>query len=263
VSLPASHRRADWKAVKVRRTTRTLIVVGGGLASLVGDARGVAMATTVPPTEPLGTVASEEQAAAEAALLVLTDFPEGWSEEVEEEPTEQELAYREAVANCAGGTGTDLLDLGGVHAQTGDFVGPAEQGVEQSVEIVDPTVAEDFMQQFGDPEVEACFAEAIRTFVIENFENPPDSSDSLPARIVVGEITLEPLELAPVADEAIGYRVTVLLSVSGVAVDSYIDIVAVRVGGSLTGITFQSVFEPFPGDERENLLTVAAGRLPR
>jgi hypothetical protein len=238
------------------------MVVGAGLASLVGGARAVAMATTVPPTEPIGTVASEEQAAAEATLLVLTDFPEGWSEEVEAEPTEQELAYREAVANCAGGTGTDLLDLGGVHAQTGDFVGPADQSVEQSVEIVDPAVAEDFMQRFGDPEVEACFGEAIRTFVIENLENPPESSDSLPAGIIVGEITLEPLELAPVGDEAIGYRVTVPLTVSGVAVDSYIDIVAVRVGGSLAGITFQSVFEPFPDEERENVLTVAAGRLP-
>ena len=60
---------------------------------------------------------SAEQAAAEAALLVLSDFPAGWTEEPEEEPTEQELAYQATVAECAGGT-DNLLELGGPRAQS-------------------------------------------------------------------------------------------------------------------------------------------------
>ena len=109
---------------------------------------------TTPPTEPATTVASEEQAAAEAALLVLSDFPTGWTEEAEEEPTDAGARLPGDDRRVCRRHRDNLLDLGGPRAQTPDFVGPDEQRVEQSVTIVDPAVAEDFMARFAAPGVD-------------------------------------------------------------------------------------------------------------
>jgi hypothetical protein len=241
------------------------LALGAAVAWLLGG--GVAAAsTTVPPTEPAdttsGTVSSERQAAADAALLVLDDFPEGWTATPEDEPTERDRAYREAVAACADGTGSDLLDLGGAIARTPDFEGPDDQRVEQTVTIVEPAVAEDFMVRFGAPDVEECFGEAVRTNVAQMMENPDDPTDTLPPGVTIGDVTIERLDPNPAGDEVVGYRATVPIETPSITVDSYIDIVAVRVGGSLSGLTFQSVFEPFPTADLDHYLAVAVERLP-
>ena len=242
------------------RPTKVLMVVGAGVVGHVATVSGIAGATT-PPTDPGTTVVSEEQAAAEAALLVLSDFPAGWTEEPEDEPTEAELAYQARVAECAGGT-DNLLELGGPRAQSPDFVGPDEQRVEQSITIVDPAVAEDFMVRFSAPGVEECFGDAVRSFVAENFSSPDDPSQTLPGDVTIGDVTIGELLLEPAGDELIAYRVTLPMTVSDLELDTYVDIVVVRSGGSLAGLTLQSLFEPFPAEDAEQYINLAAERLP-
>jgi hypothetical protein len=240
------------------------VVIGAvGLTWPIAGIAGVAVATTPPsdPAAPATTVSAEQAAAAEAALLVLSDFPTGWTEEVEAEPTEQELAYQAAVAECADGTG-NLLDLGGPRAKSPDFVGPDDQRVEQSVTIVDPAVAEDFMARFSAPGVEECFGDAVRAFIAENFASSDDPSQTLPGDVTVGELTIDEILIEPVGDELTAYRVTIPMTVSGLTLDVFVDIVAVRSGGSIAGLTFQSVFEPFTPEDVEQYLTVAVERLP-
>ncbi len=239
-----------------------LTVVGAGLACLAGGASALAPATataTTPPTEPATTV--EGQAEANAALLVLSDFPTGWTEEPEEEPTAQELDYQAQIAECAGGSG-NLFDLGGPRAQTPDFVGPDDQRVEQSVTIVDAAIAEDFIARFTAPGVDTCIRDAARAFVAESIESPADPSESLPGAVQIGDVTIGDVLLPPAGDELVAYRVTVPLTVSGVDVDAFVDVVVVRSGGSLSGFTFQSVFEPFPADEVDHYVDVVVERLP-
>jgi hypothetical protein len=242
------------------RRARAVVVIGAaGLAGQIAGVHEVAVATT-PPTEPATTV-SEEQAAAEAALLVLSDFPTGWTEEAEEEPTEQELAYQATMAECAGGNG-NLLELGGPRAQSPDFAGPDEQRVEESVTIVEPAVAEDFMARFAAPGVEECFSDAVRTFVAENFASQDSPSQTLPGDVTIGDVTIGEVLIEPAGDEVVSYRVTIPMTVSGVSVDAFVDIAAVRSGGSVAGLTFQSLFEPFPAEEVEHYVGLAVERLP-
>ena len=75
-------------------------------------------------------------------------------------------------------------------------------------------------------------------------------------------MTIEPLDLAPAGDELAGYRITLALTVSGVTVDAFVDVVIVRSGGSVAGFTFQSVFDPFPAAEVEHYIDLAVDRLP-
>jgi hypothetical protein len=239
------------------------MVIGvGGLAVLIGGIGGVAGATA-PPTEPSApaTTVSEEHAAAEASLLVLSDFPTGWTEEAELEPTEQELAYQATIAECAGGEG-NLLDLGGPLARSPDFAGPDDQRVEESVTIVERAVAEDFIARFSAPGIEECFGDAVRTFVEENFASQDDPSQTVPGDVTIGEVTIEEALIEPAGDDLVAYRVTLPMTVTGVSLDAFVDIVAVRSGGSVAGLTFQSLFEPFPAEDVEHYIDVAVERLP-
>ncbi len=243
----------------MRRAMAVLTVVGAGLAWLTGG-QAVTRATA-PPSEPATTVASKEQAAAEAALLVLADFPAGWTEEADDALTDEELAYQAEVAACADGTGDNLLDLGGPRAKTPDFVGPDNQRVEQSVTIVDVAVAEDLMARFVAPGVDACFLDSVVEFTAEQYGST-DPSQSTPEGVTVGDVTIEPLRLAPAGDELAGYRITLALTVSGATVDAFVDVVIVRSGGSVAGFTFQSIFDPFPPAEIEHYIDLAIERLP-
>lgn len=246
------------------------VVLAMTVAALALQANGAGATGPTPPTDPVGTVSSEppgtlareNQAAAEDALIVLDDFPVGWTEEVEEELTDQDRAYQQQVAECADGTGDDLLDLGGPAARSADFVGPDDQRVEQTVTIVDQAVAEDFMVRFAAPGVDRCFRDAVEVFVTENFASPEDPSQTLPGDVSVDEVTVAEVLVEPAGDELVGYRVTLAMTISGVPVEAFVDIVAVRSGGSLTGLTFQSLFEPFPADEVGHYTALAAERLP-
>jgi hypothetical protein len=80
--------------------------------------------------------------------------------------------------------------------------------------------------------------------------------------VTVGDVTIEPVDLAPAGDELAGYRVTLPLTVSDIDVEAFVDFVVVRSGGSLAGFTFQSVFEPFPADEVDHYIDIALSRLP-
>ena len=234
------------------------------MAAVAVAANGVgsaALATTTPPSDPPGTVVGDGQAAQDA-LLVLDDFPAGWTAVDEEEPTERDLAYKRTVAECAGGTGDNLLDLGEPRASSPDFEGPDTERVEQTVTIVDAAVAEDFMTRFAAPGVDTCFRDAVQVSITENFENPEDPADSLPPDTTIDDVTVAPLPLPPAGDEMVAYRVTLTMTISDVTVDAFVDVVAVRSGGSLTGLTFQSLFEPFPVEDIEHYTTLAVERLP-
>jgi hypothetical protein len=245
----------------MRRVRAVLVMATVALAAHTMSVGAVASATTVPPTGPPGTVVGEGQEAQDA-LLVLDDFPAGWTAVDEDEVTEQDLAYRRTVAECAGGTGDNLLDLGEPRASSPDFVGPDDERVEQTVTIVEPAVAEDFMARFAAAEVGTCFRDAVEVFVTENFENPEDPAESLPGDVTIDDVMVEALPLEPVGDEVVAYRVTLTMTITGVTVDAIVDIVAVRSGGSLSGLTFQSLFEPFPVEEVESLTALAVERLP-
>ena len=172
------------------------------------------------------------------------------------------MAYQARIAECAGGTGDNLLDLGGPVAQTPDFVGPDDQRVEESVTIVEPEVADDLMVRLVAPGVDTCLQDAVIEFTTERFGSTDDPTTSTPSDVTVGDVTIEPLEVAPAGDELAGYRVTLPLKVFETDVEAFVDFVVVRAGGSLAGFTFQSVFEPFPADEVEHYIDVAVARLP-
>jgi hypothetical protein len=246
----------------MRRHRAVVAIAALVVAAAIGTEAG---ASTAPPdsTEPATTVHAD-QPAADAALITLDDFPAGWTETPEEELTGLAIESRRRITECVGGEGDSMLDLGGALAESGTFRGPDGQSVEESVAIVDPSVAEDLMARFTAPDVADCFEAAMQQTLDAMVNNPSDPSESFPADTTLGKATVAPHPAVPAtaADEIAGYRITVPLTTQGFDLDLTLDAIAIRAGGSVAGLSFQSVLGPFPLEEIERLVGIAADRLP-
>jgi hypothetical protein len=238
-------------------------LVMAGCSTVLTLGAGVVTASSEPPpsTEPLTSVPDADQAAAEAALLTLDDFPPGWTEEPEE-LNQLAIESRRRIAECAGGDGESLLDLGGALAATGSFRGPDDEAVEESVAVVELAVAEDLMSRLGAPGVETCFADSTQEWIEAFIANPPDPSEAFPPDAVAGKVTATPLQLTPAGDELVAYRIVVPITTQGLTIDIVVDAVAVRSGRSIAGLSFQSVLAPFPAADIDRYVGLAVERLP-
>lgn len=199
-----------------------------------------------------------DQAAAEAGLLVLSDFPVGWSEWPNEDVdvSSDLAAARAQQAECVGGDGEELLYVAGARAETGEFRSSNQEFVSQAVSITEEAMAVDFMADFGAEGVESCLAEANQQIFEVTYAEADSGVD-----FAVGEVTVGAPNLAPAGDDLIAYRVTIPFEVEGLAVDLFVDIAAVRVGGAISGLSFQSAFSPFPAEQATELVNLVVERL--
>ena len=242
------------------RRTAAVLAIGTCVALAIGA--GTAAASTPPTSSGTTEVEGPDQEAAEAALLTLADFPAGWTEEPEEDGNDLGAESRRRVTECVGGEGEELLDLGGALAESGNFRGPDNEVVEESVAVVDEAVAEDFMARFGAAGVEECFADSMQQTMDEFVSDPPDPSATFPPDATIGTVTAERLEVAPAGDELVAYRIVIPLSTQGITVDIVLDAVLVRSGRAVAAVSFQSVVSPFPSEDVEHYVDLAVERLP-
>jgi hypothetical protein len=235
-----------------------------GLVAAVAVGTGAGASTSPPGSSEPPTTVHADQSAAEAALLTIDDLPAGWTGTPEEAPSALAIESRRRITECIGGDGDSMLDLGGALAESDTFRGPDGEAVEESVAIVDPSVAEDLMSRFTMPDVAECFEAAMQQTLDDMVNDPSDPSESFPADTSLGKATVERLPDVPAiaADEIAGYRISVPLSTQGFDFDLTLDAIAIRTGGSVAGLSFQSVLGPFPTEEIERLVGIAAERLP-
>jgi hypothetical protein len=203
-----------------------------------------------PPTSSIDVDA--DQAAAEAALLVLADFPSGWSE-IPESDTEAQQNVQAQIAECAGAEEPRAVDFGGASVETGTFTSPSDESVEHTVGVAgSASEAEERMAGLAAPDFATCVHGVYENY----FEDQP-----LPEDATVGELTVARLNVSPVGDETIAYRVTVPVDLGSSTVEVYADVVAVRSGRAVAGLAFGSELAPFPTEDVERYVALAAERL--
>jgi hypothetical protein len=206
----------------------------------------------------------EDKAAAQAALLTLADFPAGWSEIPAEVESDDDEDVGREVAACVGVEGDKLFDVGGAEASTGDFSDP-EENVTISEQVGIAATADEAAAQLAAleaPGVTACIQDVFRAFVADLIENPETPADSLPEGASVGEVTWGRLNVAPVGDQLVAYRVTMPISMEGITIDFYLDIVLARQGRSMANLYFESIFDPYPTEDLDRFVALAVSRLP-
>jgi hypothetical protein len=215
------------------------------------------------PIEPAATEAAPTQdieadtAVAQAALLTLADFPPGWSETPSDNEDDNPEAER-ALAECAGVDGDKLVDTE-AEAETGRFSDPdGETFIDQTVGLMaSEDEAAAALPDVTSTDVLTCFSDVYNDL----FADSLDDGD-LPDDTEFGEISVARLNVTPVGDETAALRVAVPVSVSGITVDVTVDLVVTRVGRSLSGLSFQSTFNPIDIGILDDYNALAASRLP-
>lgn len=237
----------------MRRGTTAIIVVGLTLVGCGGGSDGDEATTTEQPADPA------DLAIAEAALLRLSDFPSGWSEvpDTEEEVSDELNDAQLELAACFGSETESLLDFSPANAETGDFTSPDDDVVSNTVSVSDQAAAEDFMDRYGADGVAECLTEASAKVVEVGFSE----TDDVPDDLTLGTVTVGRLNLTPVGDELVAYRITIPLSAGGLQVEVYLDLIAVRVERGVSGISVESLVFPMNASEIEEYVAIAAERL--
>jgi hypothetical protein len=198
-----------------------------------------------------------DAAAAEAALLTLSDFPAGWSEVPDEEDdSNQELL--EQVYECLGPDAVEVINSE-TEARTGSFTDPVDESTVQEVIALAPTVesAEAYIAGGSADGVAECLTTAYREGIAQLLADAEEMEGA-----ELGEITVGALNVGEVGEDSFAYRITVPISVQGLNVDLFTDFVAVRVGRSAAGLNFLSQFDPTAIERITEYTTLAASRLP-
>jgi len=215
-------------------------------------------------------------AAAHAALLTLTDFPTGWYEAPADDDDDEEGG-----AAAAGGTALTEpfcvgsydsipvnslpVDVGRAAASTGQFTNPDDISlvVDETVEIaatVDGAVAT--INALAADSMASCLQTYVREYFTDRFEHPRTPDDSLPAGTSIGDITVARLDINPAGEQSLAFRIDLPLSVTEIHLDVYVEMVFVRTARAVATLTFQSSASPFPADQLQWWVAVAAQRLP-
>ena len=195
-----------------------------------------------------------DAAAAEAALLTLSDFPAGWSEA----PDTADEELREGTTECFGPDAVELRN-GEAQASTSVFADPQDESrVDQTVTVA-PTLesAEAYMAAASADGVAECLTTVFRERLPEVL-----AGDEATQSVEVGEVVVGALNVGPIGEETFAYRITSPLTNQGLSVDVVLDFVSVRVGRSAAGINFVSQGDPQPIERITEYTTLAASRLP-
>jgi hypothetical protein len=257
----------------MRGTVVVLVVIAASGVAACGDDDDGATDTAAPTVSAAGpgtgtaeppSTADEEadQAAAESALLVLADFPTGWSEVPRAELTEAQEEANRRSAECFGVDAPRLVDFGGAFAETGEFTSPSDESVSEAVGLAPtPADAEERLESLRDPDAVRCFRDVTRDAIENLIENPPSPEQALPEGTTIRDVTVDPLDVSPAGEDIVALRATVSLSVDSSTVDVYADLVAVRSGRAVASMEFESEVEPFPIEDTERYIELAAERL--
>lgn len=205
-------------------------------------------------TPPSSIDEAADQVAAEGALLQLSDFEPGWSEVASSDDASQK-AVKEDIAKCVGSDQDSALKFGGAVAETGTITSPDGDQIMEEMVTFAPTVAAatERMTALAAPEFATCIQPIYEQWIGDALG---DSGATL-ERVTIGK-----LNVTPVGDATVAYRITITAAKSGRTQDLFVDLVVIQVGRVLASPGFQSKNEPFSIDDTEKYVALAASRLP-
>ena len=201
---------------------------------------------------------AEDQAAADAAVLVLDDLSPDFTAEPRDED-DDDIDLQNELADCLG-IPRVLLYGAETRAESDTFVlGDAE--VEHNITI-QPTV-EDATTAIEAVTATDAAAPASRraSRVARGSVREPGEGEEPPEGLEIGDVTVEPVPV-DVGEQSGGFRATVPISVEDQSAEVYIDLVAIRVGRSTSLLTFENVVDRFDDELAVEISTLAAGKAP-
>ena len=195
-----------------------------------------------------------DTAAAQASLLTLAEFPEGWSEASADGDEVSEIEA--ALAACVG---VEDLTSSPAQATTGNFSSPDSSLIVNESVSVQATEQDARMviASLTNPDVLDCVAGAYTELGAAAL-----TAGAVAEGAVIGDITASRLAVSTAGDATQAIRVVIPVTSGDATTQLTIDQVVVRAGRSLASIAFEGRLEATPVETIDAIIAAAASRLP-
>ena len=195
-----------------------------------------------------------DTAAAQASLLTLAEFPEGWSETSADGDGMSEIEA--ALTECVGVEG---LTSSPAQATTGNFSSPdGSLIVNESVNVqATEQDARMVIASLTNPDVLDCVAGAYTELGAAAL-----TAGAIADGAVIGDITANRLAVGTAGDATQAIRVVIPVTSGDATTQLTVDTVVVRAGRSLASTAFEGRLEATPVETIDPIIAAAASRLP-
>ena len=253
------------RAVRLLVAAVAVAVVAAGCG---GDSGEKTSSTTVAsaPTDPRGRgQLNTDRAAAENAVLRLSDLPSGWTGEADTDDSVPEVdAARVRFADCLG------LDRGligararaGASASSDDFEDGTNLQVQNRVTVLPtPERAREQLAALKQPSAGGCF-ETFVNAAIELVVGNPGPGRTSPPGVSFGRAQVEGGSLAGLHADSVAYRAKLPVTKESQTVDALFDVVLAVKGRAAISMFFIGIGRAFPADLEASLTNAVIDRAP-
>jgi hypothetical protein len=242
---------------------------GNGAVSTAAPSSTVASSSTAASGSSASSATSDprtqqqidaDRAAAQAAVLKLSDLPAGWMSRPST-ATSGGDAVQAQMAACLGVDSSFFKNSDKARVQSDDFDDPTVTMEVSNTVTVTPssTTGNSVMDVFSRPEVPGCLGQAMDQAINQQ---ATASGSTLPAGTTIGKAQVAPESFPNVADRTTAYRVTVPVTTSGQSINITIDYVIFVKGRTGATLTLQGNGEVVPTSLAASLAQTVAGRMP-
>jgi hypothetical protein len=196
----------------------------------------------------------EAQEQAEAIVLELSDFPNGWRASPSEEVDDRISEFRE----CMG------VDFSGVtitgEAKSQDFaMGESAQASSEARVLETDQDAADAVTEFARGMASDVAEDCVTDLIVRAFQEQDADEDIEIGEVDVGELSFTP----PDIEEGRAWQIAVPIEVQGLSPTVYLDFVMLREGDAVAQLETEDVSDPFDPALRDDLLEALAARMSK
>jgi hypothetical protein len=201
-----------------------------------------------------------DRAAAQAAVLKLSDLPAGWTSHATTDSSGGD-AVQAQLATCLGVDSSFFKRSEKARVESDDFDDPDDtMEVSNTVAVTASTNNANFaMDVYSKAEVPSCLGSAMDQAINQQ---ATASGSTLPAGTTIGKSQVAPESFPNVADRTTAYRVTVPVNSGSQSVNITIDYVIFVKGRTGSTLTLQGNGTVVPTSLATSLAQTVAGRMP-
>jgi hypothetical protein len=218
----------------------------------------LACASSTPEPTPAPTIADDAatRAAAESALLVLSDFPEGWEAQPPDPDDDDDPDFSNAPQKCQDFYQQEHLAGTLFEITLNEFKGPDRETVDSSVTVFDsPASASAAFDEVR--RLQQDCAEPIRAALLDYYETNPEELSGL----TLVDFVTQKFEFPRYGEDTLTTRFLFEFERDAETITSYADSIAIRHGSLVGDFAFVNVDTPPDPELLRHLAELIAPRL--
>lgn len=207
--------------------------------------------------------ASAGKAAASAALLTISDLPQGWSTSKEDDSDDSNTdKFATELSDCLHappGLLGDKDTADSVHEDSPDFDSPdGDTTISETVTVGRTSHVDQVFALLRQSNATDCLTTAMREVTKQLIA---DSKDADLHKATIGDVQVGQLNAGHYGDDTLALRITVPLEVSGLSISVYDDEVYIRHSNAVANLEFQGTSTPVDTETAAKFAKLATQKL--